>query len=224
MCFSETSSYINFFLLAGYGSMIYKTWRLSIPLWYLGLKDLLQGLLYKYIDNPKVSNILGILSYVHICFQPFIFNMAFSYFDTKKSQNTYWIFIFFITFIWGLWKLTKHETFDIQNDENCSDISSDFCASKNGGYIGKYHIGYKAVTEPTKFNLYIFFLFLPSLFTPAISIAFVLLTIVFILKVFMDSKGVRDGEFAAIWCFISVIYLLPIAIFRKRLYQYFVKK
>ena len=62
MCFSETSSYINFFLLAGYGSMIYKTWRLS-PLWYLGLKDLLQGLLYKYIDNPKVSNIL----YIELC-------------------------------------------------------------------------------------------------------------------------------------------------------------
>ena len=73
--------------------------------------------------------------------------MAFSYFDTK-SQNTYWIFIFFITFIWGLWKLTKHETFDIQNDENCSDISSDFCASKNDDILENIILDTKRLQNP----------------------------------------------------------------------------
>lgn len=219
MCFSETGSYINFFLLAGYGTMIYKTWRLAIPLWYLGIKDLLQGLLYKFIDKPKISNIIGILSYIHICFQPLIFNIAFSYFDSKRNQNTYWIFIYFITFLWGLWKLTKHDSFDIQDDENCSDPMSDFCSTYNGGYIGKFHIGYKAISEKTRWNTYILFFFLPSLLTRVFPLSFILGIIVLVLKIIMNMLNVRDGEFAAIWCFLSILYLLPISIFRKYIYK-----
>ena len=95
MCFSENLSYLNFVILTSYGSYIIQSWRLSLPLLYLGLKDLLQGLLYKYLDNSSISTILGTLSYIHICFQPLIFNMAFSYFDTNKNKKLYWNFIFY---------------------------------------------------------------------------------------------------------------------------------
>lgn len=219
MCFSENLSYLNFVILVSYGSYIIQSWRLSLPLLYLGLKDLLQGLLYKYLDNSSISTILGTLSYIHICFQPLIFNMAFSYFDTNKNKKLYWNFIFLITFCWGLWKLSKHEYFDLQYENNCTNPESDFCSLYNGGYKGKYHIGYKATTEKAVFS-YPLFLFLPSLFTRVFPLSFILLGFVIILKAITDFQNIRDGEFAAIWCFISIIYLLPIAIFKKQIQKW----
>ena len=220
MCFSETSSFINFILLSGYGTYLFKTWRVALPLWYLGLKDLLQALLYRYMDTPHIENILGMLSYVHICFQPFIFNMIFSYFDTASNKKSYWNIIFVITFLWGLWCLTYHHRFDIQNDPDCNDKKSDYCSSEDGGYNGKYHLGYKFKTEKPDRPMYPVLLFLPSLFTRVYPLSLSIAAIALTLEQMTILLGVRNGEFAAIWCFLSIIYLIPIAFFRKSILKW----
>ena len=55
MCFSEKQSYINALLLFCCGIYKLKQWRLGIPLIFLGLKDLLQGFLYKSINNQTLG-------------------------------------------------------------------------------------------------------------------------------------------------------------------------
>jgi len=217
MCFSQQMSFINFGILTLYGSYI-KIWRLSIPLIYLGLKDLIQGLLYYNINNPSILEILSVISFIHICLQPFIFNMAFSYFDTPNNKKNYWNYIFLFTILWGLWKLTTHEWFDIQNDKNYVDENDDYHSSKNTAYIGKLHIGYKFTTEKKQFYIpYIVALLLPSLFTRVYPIGIFLLIIVLILKQYSLFYNVKSGEFSALWCFIGIIFFIPIVFFRKNI-------
>ena len=53
MCFSERQSYINTFLLVATAIYKIKSWRLSVPLVFLALKDLIQGLLYHFQGDEK---------------------------------------------------------------------------------------------------------------------------------------------------------------------------
>ena len=46
--------------------------------------------------------------------------------------------MFILLFVFGLFKLTTLSTFDIQNEPDCTDPKSDFCAKRNGAYMGKY--------------------------------------------------------------------------------------
>jgi hypothetical protein len=94
MCFSEKTSLYNFLILSFYGYYLQfnsndtDIWRLFIPLYYLSLKDLLQYFLYR----EKNKYIFGVLSWVHICFQPLIVNMLLSYFSksTRIFNKNYW--------------------------------------------------------------------------------------------------------------------------------------
>ena len=101
MCFSETQSYFNTLILCLGSIYVYPKWRLVLPLFFLAMKDLLQGLLYKYNHNTKMSNMLTSLSWIHICFQPLFVNLISSYFD--KENSTYWNKILFICLIYGIY-------------------------------------------------------------------------------------------------------------------------
>lgn len=216
MCFSETQSYFNTFILCLGSVYVYPKWRLAAPLLFLGMKDLLQGLLYKYNDNPKMSNILASLSWIHICFQPLFVNMVLSYFDKKNSK--YWNIIFALCFIYGLYTITTLNEFDIQNDKDCTIPNEDYCSPKTKGYIGKYHVGYKFSRDEGNiiFPLfYIILMFIPALFTKSkLLVVGWAISVLFIRYVF---SNVRSGESAAIWCFLSIIYLLPVALFNKNI-------
>ena len=115
MCFSKEFSFFNFALLSGYGSYLaYQNphhWRLYVPAFYLGLKDFLQGFLYIFNTNQSYKYILSILSYIHICFQPLIANIFFSYFSTSAIR--YWNIVLPLLFLYGLYKLTDLDVFNI---------------------------------------------------------------------------------------------------------------
>ena len=49
MCFSETQSYVHTGLLIAAGIYALPNYRLSIPAFFFAIKELLQGLLYKFI-------------------------------------------------------------------------------------------------------------------------------------------------------------------------------
>lgn len=215
MCFSENQSYINALLLSLTAFYIgVENWRLSIPLIYLATKDILQGLLYRYYVNKKLSNILGILSWIHICYHPLIINLFISHFD--KDNKDYWNLIFIITFIFGTFKLTKLSVFDIQNDPDCNDPNNDFCAKYNGAYICNYHLGYKFKAEDEAYNLsFIILMVLPGLLTKVWPLSLLWLIFIIILKIIFYDIG--RGERGAIWCFLSIVLAIPIAIFRKRI-------
>ena len=97
MCFSESQSYINAALLSSAGLYVLPEYKLSLVGIFFALKELLQGLLYKYLDNEIMLKYLSMTSWVHICFQSLIINILYSYFDPK---NIVWKITFIIAFIY----------------------------------------------------------------------------------------------------------------------------
>ena len=139
MCFTERQSFINVIILIIGSIFVYPKYRLTIFLIFLASKDLIQGFLYKYQHNEKIENVLTVLSWVHICFQPLFVNIFMSNFSQNK--NNYWNIIFIISFLYGIYTLTTLKEFDIQNDPDCnSNKKNDFCSINTTSYIGKYHI------------------------------------------------------------------------------------
>jgi hypothetical protein len=220
MCFSETQSYINTILLVMGAFYVYPNYRLSITLIFLSLKDLIQGLLYYYHskNNEKYKNILTSFSWIHICFQPLFVNILMSHFS--KENIYYWNFIFIITFLYGLYDLTLLNEFDIQNDPDCikKNEKNDFCSTHTTSYMGKYHIAYKFSQDEKSFfysTFYPILIFIPALFTKSRLLG--IIWAVFAGSIYVFFNNIGNGEQAAIWCFLSILYCLPVAIFHKRI-------
>ena len=217
MCFSETQSYLHAIILIIGSIFVYPETRLYLPLIFLALKDLIQGLSYRNIRKNKSTQFLTALSWIHICFQPLFVNVFASYFDKNFK---YWNIIFLICLFYGLYNITKLKEFDIQNDPNCVKINkfNDFCSKKTQSYIGKYHIGYKFKRDSDKIffpiTYYLILTFLPSLFTKARN--FGITWILFVGLIYSIFNNVGHGEKAAIWCYSSIIIFLPFALFNKQ--------
>lgn len=95
---------------------------------------------------------------------------------------------------------------------------NDFCSKHTTSYIGKYHIAYKFSRDnDTLFFpiLYLILMFIPSLFTNSRILGIIWGLFVGLIYIFFNTIG--EGEKAAIWCFLSIIYFLPIAIFNKQI-------
>jgi len=220
MCFSETQSFTNAIMLIIGSIYVYPKYRLSIFLIFLALKDLIQGFLYKYQHNEKIENVLTVLSWVHICFQPLFVNIFMSNFSQNK--NNYWNIIFIISFLYGIYTLTTLKEFDIQNDPDCNtNKKNDFCSKNTTSYIGKYHIAYKFNRDNDILFfpiIYLILMFIPSLFTNSRILGIIWGLFVGLIYIFFNNIG--EGEKAAIWCFLSIIFFLPISIFNKQISKF----
>lgn len=224
MCFSQNQSFLNTAILIICSVYLFKQWRLSIFLIFLSIKDLIQGFLYYYQNNEKMEHFLSILSWIHICFQPLFVNIFISHFT--RTKNNYWNIIFILCFIYGLYTLTTLNEFDIQNDINCitNNENDDFCSNTTTSYIGKYHIAYKFSRDKDILFfpiIYLILMFIPSLLTSAKIIG--VLWIIFVSIIYIYYNNINHGEKAAIWCFLSIIFFLPLSIFNKNIIKYLEK-
>ena len=225
MCFSETQSYLNFLMLtigSLYLIVINKNKRLSISLFYLGLKDLIQGLSYRNLRNRESTNFLTSLSWIHICFQPLFVNLYFSHFDT---QFKYWNYIFIGCFIYGAYCVTILHEFDIQQCSKCVQHikkDNDYCADKTESYIGKFHLGYRFNTnmyENIRFFTYALILCIPF-FTRAWILNFCWFAFIALISLFSYINNVAFGEESAIWCFLSIFIGLPVALYSDNILRW----
>ena len=218
MCFSETQSFINTAILISGSIYVYPNYKLSLFLIFLALKDLIQGFLYYYQNNEKFLNNLTILSWIHICFQPLFVNIFLSNFT--KNKDNYWNVIFIICILYGIYTLTTLKEFDIQHDPDCTTQNNhnDFCSKYTTSYIGKYHIAYKFNRDNDKLFfpiIYLILMFIPIFFTNAKILGAIWILFVGTIYIFFNTIG--EGEKAAIWCFLSIVFFLPIALFNKPL-------
>jgi hypothetical protein len=228
MCFSETQSFINTIILIIGSIYVYPKYRLSIMLIFLALKDLIQGLSYRNIKRNKSTQLLTSLSWIHICFQPLFVNIFMSNFSQNK--NNYWNIIFIICFLYGIYTLTTLNEFDIQNDPDCitKNTKDDFCSKYTMSYIGKYHLGYKFNRDKGWFifpKIYLILMVIPSLFTNSrilgiIWILFIGMINISYNKINNTKFQENEGEKAAIWCFLSIVFFLPIAVFNKQISKF----
>ena len=88
MCFSEKQSFLHAIILFISSIYLKDKWQLAVSLFFLGLKDLIQGFSYYYINNKKKLNMLTSLSWIHICLQPLFVNLIYVYFDQQNMK--YW--------------------------------------------------------------------------------------------------------------------------------------
>ena len=51
------------------------------------------------------------------------------------------------TFIFGIYRMTNLDVFDILKEAPYCKEDHDYCNDKNTSYIGKYHVGYKFKTK-----------------------------------------------------------------------------
>jgi hypothetical protein len=220
MCFSEKNSYFNAILLtsAGIYSNKYKLLYVSI---FFAVKEILQGLLYRFQGNDYILSLLSSLSWIHISFQPLFVNILLSHF---APDFKYWNLIFIVCFVFALYYITILKIFDIQNQESCKPRgrNDDFCHHINTGYMGEYHIGYRFHTDNTPSYLSWLprqiLMFVPALFTRARFITiFSMIFVTLIFYIYDYSRNIKGnpitnyqyaGEKAAIWCFLTVFIAL----------------
>jgi len=227
MCFTENQSYLNTIILIIGGLYVLPNYRLSIGLFFLAIKDLIQGLSYYNLRKNQSTEFLTTLSWIHISLQPFFINLFISHFDKKFK---YWNIIFLICILFALYNITILKKFDIQNDGICEKKNrflepakeDDFCSEKNEIYIGKYHVGYKFKTDNTLYPYYYpllpLLLILPSLFTKSKYLGLIFGLFVGIIYIIFGNIG--GGEAGAIWCFLSIILALPVALFHKKISRF----
>lgn len=220
MCFSKNQSFLNAAMLL-FGSLyVYPRKRLVLMLVFLSFKDIIQGLLYHYQNNEPVLRMLTVLSWVHICFQPLFVNIFLSHFHPSYKH---WNAIYLICFIYGLHTMTTLNELDVQNDPDCTHGGNDFCSKNTTAYQGKYHIAYKFNRDKDYLFfpiLYFILMLLPSLFTRSRKLT--LGWILFIILIYAKFNDVGSGETAAIWCFLSISYILPISLFSDHISKLYI--
>jgi len=198
---------------------LYNHPRLSIPLAFLSFKDLIQGAMYKHIDDKKKLHILGQLSWLHICYQPLFVNLIASHFSTESEQR-YWNLVILLCFIIGSMQIPKLKEFDISDTTPCTDKQRFTCSDKTTGVMGKYHIAYRFRTKDTTLRTTYLYL-IPVLFTKAKPLGFIWL--IFILSIVFFYRDTDDGEKGAIWCYASIAVGLPIALAHKQIARMILK-
>ena len=62
--------------------------------------------------------------------------------------------------------------------------------------------------------MYLILMIVPSLFTKSRILGIIWALFISIIYIFFNNVG--EGEKAAIWCFLSIIFVLPISIFNKQ--------
>jgi hypothetical protein len=218
MCFSENESYLNTIMLILGGIYLIPNYRLTITLFFLAIKDLIQGLSYRFQGQHKLIYVLALLSWIHIAFQPLIVNLFFSHFDNDTNKKKYWPVIFIISIFFAILLIFTLKDFDIFGAKKCTkqNIYDDFCSDVTKSYIGKYHIGYqfRRIDDNLIFpKLYYGLMFIPALFTNVKYID--LLWLIFVASIYYNFKGIGSGEQAAIWCYSSILFALPTSLLHK---------
>ena len=197
-------------MLFGGGLLTMSQWRLSLMMYFLGSKDLIQALMYQNLDNPDRLRILGTLSWIHISLQPLCVNAFLSQFSAQQQLYRNAMIAAAGYAVVNALTLKELDPFPLPpciHDGN-------FCSSQTGAYQGRYHIGYTFERDRLIEPFYAFYftaMFWPLLFLKRAR-APTLIWIFLVIVIYTVFNDIREGEQAAIWCFLSIIYMLPLAI------------
>jgi len=149
MCWSGEAS---FGLAAvGLGSTAYATYKeeskeLVIPLGYFSLMELLQGFTYTWIDQCSlpVNQILTLLGFLHIAFQPFFINLISMYFIPIQVKERIQGFVYAICFITSILMILQMYPYDW--GKPCNIGENALCGKRLCSVSGSWHIAWEVPT------------------------------------------------------------------------------
>ena len=190
--------------------------ELWIPLTYFALMELLQAATYVYIDlcdNPN-NQILTLLGYLHVAFQPFFVNMVAMYFIPVSVKLKIRTAVYTICAIGTVAMLIKMYPFAWAG--NCNIGVEGFCGPSVCSTSGSWHIAWQMplnglMSDPVKwlfgFNwgLHAFTYILVAFYMPLIYGSWRFVGFHYLIGPFISDITTSDpNEYAAVWCLFSI--------------------
>lgn len=216
MCFSPTITWLT----AGLGittGIITKYKNKPVSLYfapiYFGCMELLQGLMYIQLDHPSstFTNILVYLAYLHVCFQPLVFNYWLGSFIDPKYKQIH-KFILQLCFVGGLFLLWR--MFVTNAAPLCSSYET-LCSATPSIFYGEHHIAWAIPLKGAGWNyvtpsiaLHMFLFFIPGILVGLYRIV----VLFFVLGPYLSALITSNpSEQSSIWCVIG-LWLMVITI------------
>ena len=185
---------------------------LWIPLAYFAGMELLQALSYPVIDNcsSTQNQMLTLLSYFHIAFQPFFFNAIYMYFIPKGVRHRIQPFVYAFCFAVVIIMLTR--IYPIDGITQCQ-LGSTLCGPQLCSVSGTWHLAWSlplnnALPYVPAYALAVFVL--PLLYGSWKAVIFGVLSGPVL--AYLTTSNVNEQP--AVWCLFSVA-LLIIVVFTK---------
>jgi hypothetical protein len=186
---------------------------LYFPPLYFGFMDILQGLMYIQLGPPSILflNILVYTAYIHVCFQPLVFNFWLGSFIQNQYQQIY-RYTLKLCFVAGLFLL--YRMFVTAASPLCSSYET-LCHATPTIFYGEHHIawalpllgaGWHYITPSIALHMFLFFI--PGLFMGL----YRLMLIFFFLGPYLAAHiTANPSEQSSIWCVMG-LWLLAITI------------
>ena len=212
MCWSGEASAV--LATAGLASTVYVAYKkedkhLWLPLGYFSLMELLQAFTYVYIDScgAPANQILTLLGYLHITFQPFFINMFAMHFIPKRVKEKIEDWVYAICFVGAIAMLIKLYPFDWA--QGCLIGTEPLCDASLCSVHGNWHIAWNVPLNSIA-NLQWGYAF-PGLVLPFIYGSWKLGLYLYLLGPFMAHYFTSNlNEWPAVWCLFSIGLLLVV--------------
>jgi hypothetical protein len=211
MCWSFGAS--MFFAVIGIlvaSFLIYKkeSKLLWIPILYFALMEFLQFLTYFVINlcHLPSNQILTLLGYIHIAFQPFFISMFTLYFIPEHVREKIKTYVYFICFICTVLILIKLYPFAWAG--SCIPGIDAMCGSDLCSYSGSWHLAWSIPYNGIGYSvlmIYMFAAFLVPLIYGAWKISLLHLILGPSLSILLAKS---PNEWPAVWCLFSIGLLL----------------
>ncbi len=219
MCWSgEASAVLAVSGLATAGYVAYKreAKELWIPLTYFALMELLQAFTYAYIDqcdNPT-NQILTLLGYIHIAFQPFFVNMVAMYFIPESVKLKIRTLAYSLCSIAAIAMLIKMYPFSWAG--TCLIGEEGFCGTQICSISGDWHIAWQMplnglMSYPVSWlpgfdwGLHAFAYILVTFYMPLIYGSWRFVIFHYLIGPLISDIVTDDpNEYAAVWCLFSI--------------------
>ena len=181
--------------------------NLWVPLGYFSLMELLQAFTYVYIDDCDLpaNQVLTLLGYIHIAFQPFFINMFAMYFIPKSFRDKISWFVYGLCFAASFLMIIKLYPFEWA--KNCSDGTA-LCAENLCSFHGGWHIAWNVPLNSLSF-LYFFGYTFPAMVLPFLYSSWRMSVYHILLGPLLAYIFTNNwNELPAVWCLFSIGFLL----------------
>ena len=219
MCWSGEASGV--LAVAGLGTAVYvyskgESKELWIPLVYFALMELLQAFTYVYIDECSLpqNQMLTMLGYLHIAFQPFFVNMVAMYFIPESVKLKIRTVVYSLCAVSSIAIMFKMYPFAWAGV--CKIGVEGFCGPQICSVSGAWHIAWQiplnglmsgdvAWLPGYEWGLHVFAYSLASFYMPIVYGSWRFVGFHYLIGPFISDITTSDpNEYAAVWCLFSI--------------------
>jgi hypothetical protein len=228
MCWSFVAS--AFFAAFGMIAVVYGAYKnrpmeILTVICYYSIMEILQSITYTVIDEceSKMNQILTIVSYMHILFQPFVINTVALHFIPERISKMIRMPVYLLcamSLTAGILSLYPFDWSNKKLSEN--SFTNIFCGPKLCSEFGRWHLIWNLPLNEEIFPGQDFFIFFCYFLLP-ITYGSYRLWGFFIITTIVPILITENGkEFIAVWCLSSVI--ITVCLLNRRIYSTFYVK